>query len=251
MMNPFTVRSASNAWVIPVSILSLVLGFMMTAAWVTKENRPSRFSLLSDAQQVRVGTGSIDLQEQVQKLLDEVVKLREDKSKLEATLASGTGSSKVLNESLQEARLQAGLTELEGPGVMVTLRDNPKTAGGIGGIDSAIHDLDVLRVVNELWNAGAEAVSINGHRVAGGSNIRCAGSIILVDSVKVSPPLQIRAIGDPETMAGAMNLPGGVLGEIRATDPQMATLETVKSMRLPAFAGALPHKFGNVPKASE
>lgn len=247
MTNPFTARSTGSAWAIPVSVLSLVLGFMLTAAWVTRETRASRFGLMSEAQQARVGTGSIDLQEQVQKLLDEVVKLREDKSKLEATLASGTGSSKALNESLQEARLQAGLTELEGPGVMVTLRDNPKAAGGLGSLDSAIHDLDVLRVVNELWNAGAEAISVNGHRVAGGSNIRCAGSIILVDSVKVSPPLLIRAIGDPETMFGAMNLPGGVLGEIRSTDPQMATLEQVKSMRMPAFAGALPHKFGKVP----
>ncbi len=246
-MNPFSQSITRKSWVLPVSLLTMVLGFMMTAAWVTNENRRSRLDLAGASQQNRVGMGTIDIQEKYEQMSEEVAKLRSEKTKLERALGSNSSSSKLLNDSLQEAKNQACLTEVEGPGVVVILRDSAKPTSGFGA-DQAIHDFDLLRVVNELWNAGAEATSVNGHRVAIGTSFRCVGSVIMVDNVRVAPPIVIRAIGDAPTLNGALNLPNGVLSEIRSSDANMATVEVVRKMRLPAYTGSTTHKYAVVPK---
>lgn len=246
-MNPFASRIQSNSWVIPVSVLSLVLGFMLAAAWVTKDNRASRLALLGASQQNRVAAGPIDVQEEYTQLANEVTKLRADKTRLENKLSDRSDSSKVLNDSLQEVKSYAGLTELEGPGLIVTLRDSTKQNTGFA-LDQIIHYWDVLRMVNELWAAGAEAIAVNGHRVAPGTSFQCVGNTILVDTIKIAPPINIRAIGDSKTMMGGLNIPGGFLEEIRSEDPAMVSLEAVKKLTLPAYTGSTDHKLGQVPK---
>ena len=60
-----------------------------------------------------------------------------------------------------------------------------------------IYDSDLTRLVNGMWQAGAEAVAINGHRITTLTPIRSAGSAITVDYVSLSPPYVLEAIGDP------------------------------------------------------
>jgi len=249
-VNPFTTaRNPANSWVIPVSAMCLVLGMMGTMAWVTDQNRPSRRSLLGDDQRTRVLSGPIDLQEQYGKLSDEVQKLRAENTKLQNAMSSQTGSTKALNDSLQEAKAFAGLTELEGPGVVVTLKDIGKIRPDMQIVDQAIHDTDVAGVVNELFNAGAEAIEVNGHRVVSTTNFRCVGTTILVDSAKIAPPVVIRAIGVADTLFGGMGLPDGALDQIRQTDPAMVEIEKVKLMKLSAYSGSTQRAAGKVPKA--
>jgi uncharacterized protein YlxW (UPF0749 family) len=246
-MNPFSQSLSGNKWVVPVSLLSVVLGFMMTAAWVTNENRHGRLQLAGPGQGSRVGMGTIDIQEKYDEVSQEVAKLRSEKTTMERALGDKNGSSKVLNDELQDAKTQACLTEIEGPGLTVTLKDSVKPVQGFGQ-DQAIHDFDLLRVVNELWNAGAEAIAVNGHRVAVGTSFRCVGSVIMVDNIRVAPPIMVRAIGDAQTLNGALNIPLGVLSEIRSSDPSMVVVEIVSKMRLPAYTGSTTRKYGIVPK---
>lgn len=247
-MNPLVSRITGNSWVAPVSLMCVVLGFMIATAWVTDQTRDSRMSLLSPAQRNRVQSGSIDMNSAIQETQAEVAKLRAEKTKLENAMASQTSSTKALNDGLQEAKIMAGLTDLEGPGVRVELRDSKKPASGIFPADLIIHDIDVLKVVNELWNAGAEAITVNNHRVVGGTSFRCVGSVILVDDVKIASPVIIRAIGDPDTLKGAMDLPEGVLSDFREIDPAMANVSKVDKQRLPAYAGSTSKRTGIVPK---
>jgi uncharacterized protein YlxW (UPF0749 family) len=202
------------------------------------------------SQQARVAAGPIDLQESSKKLSDEVARLQEEKTKLESTLATQTGGSKVLNEELQNLKTFAALTKLEGPGVVVTLRDSGKQQQQYVQ-DQIIHDVDVLRVVNELWNAGAEAITVNGLRWSNTTSCRCVGSTILVNNTVIASPIKVRAIGDAATMSGALNIPGGVLSEIRSLDPAMAQVETVKWQSFPAFTGNTSQKIGKVPTATK
>jgi len=239
----------------PVSGMCLVLGFMISLAWVTQTTRSSRQNFLSPDQKIRVNEASVDI-DAFQRMSATVSKLQADKTRLENSYASQGGLSKVLNDSLQELKVFAGLTKVVGPGVIVTLRDSGKGNAGMGlniGVpsDINIHDTDVLKVVNELIASGAEAVSVNNHRVAGNTSFRCVGPTILVNDVKIASPVVVRAIGDPTTLLGAMNLGGGVLSEIRQTDPSMVQIEAVKSQELPEFVGNTTHKFAKPPKETK
>lgn len=247
-MNPLVSRITGNSWIAPVSVMCVVLGFMIATAWVTDQTRASRLNLLSPAQRNRVQSGNIDMETAIQETQAEVAKLRAEKTKLENAMASQTSSTKALNDSLQEVKILAGLTDIEGPGVRVELRDSKKPASGIFPADLIIHDVDVLKVVNELWNAGAEAITVNNHRVVGGTSFRCVGSVILVDDVKIASPVIIRAIGDPDTLKGALDLPEGVLSDFRDIDPAMANVSKVDQQRLPAYAGSTTKRIGIVPK---
>ena len=66
--------------------------------------------------------------------------------------------------------------------------------------ENIIHDQDVLRVVNELWASGAEAISINNIRLGPNSSVRCVGPVVNVNGAKVASPIKIRAIGDQDTL---------------------------------------------------
>lgn len=251
-MNPFASRMSGNAWIIPVSALCLVLGFMAVTAGITATTRSSRLSLLGASQGIRVGMGPIDLQEEYAKISDEVAKLRAENEKLQNSLGRRDSTSKVLNDSLQEAKAFAGLTELEGPGVSVTLADSKKPPPPMPLANNyIIHDMDVLKVVNEMFAAGAEAIDVNGHRVVTTSSFRCVGPVIHVDGVPVASPVVIRAIGDPAALQGGLELPDGVLAEIRQTDPDMAQIQQIKDMRLGAYTGSTARKFSKAPPPTE
>lgn len=251
-MNPFATRMSGNAWVVPVSALSLVLGFMVMAASITATTRSSRLGLLGASQSLRVGAGPIDTIDSTMKMSEEVKTLRAENDKLQKALGDRNSSTEVLNEGIEKSKAFAGLTDLQGPGLKVTLLDSRKSGpGGIQGNDTIVHDTDVLKVVNELFAAGSEAIDVNGHRVVTTSSFRCVGPVIHVDGVPVASPIVIRAIGDPATLDGGLALPNGVLAEIKITDPAMVQVERVKDMRIAAYGGSTERKYAKVPTANK
>lgn len=255
-MNPFVSRINRSSWEIWVSLVCLMLGIMISLAWISPATRSTRLGSLDPDQSARVASMSnvpADVPEKSNsKLEDEIARLRNDTTRLQNALADRSKEAAALNQSLQENKVFAGLTEVEGPGVTVTLRDSQKPPPAtVSPTDVIIHDVDVLKVVNELWAAGAEAIAVNNHRVSVGTSFRCVGPVILVDGTRIASPVVIRAIGDPDTLLGALNLPGGALTEIRSLDPAMIQLERVKKHILPAFAGSTHHALLSVPKSSK
>ncbi|MDF3291722.1 DUF881 domain-containing protein [Streptomyces silvisoli] len=101
--------------------------------------------------------------------------------------------------------LLSGATAVSGPGVQLVVDDAKEASGGTGsgpretsGFSDTgrVRDRDLQRVVNGLWQSGAEAVSINGQRLTALSAIRAAGEAILVDNKPLVPPYTVLAIGD-------------------------------------------------------
>ena len=102
--------------------MSAVLGFMMMTAVVTARKGRTT-DPVDPEQQRRLDEGSWDQREEIKRLTDEVSKLQQSKTVLETALSGKNVTSRVLNEQLQELKMFALLTEIEGPGVIVTLRD--------------------------------------------------------------------------------------------------------------------------------
>jgi uncharacterized protein YlxW (UPF0749 family) len=242
--NPFA-KIHNEQWVVPVSALSLVLGFMIVGAWVTENNRGQRIRSLSPDQQKRINEGAVDLDKYLA-LQSEVDKLQKKSTLLEKAIASKGNSSDTLNNQLQDVKTSAGLTELEGKGVIVTLRD--KAGATLETFDNLIHDIDILKTTNELFAAGAEAISINGQRLVTQSSIRCAGPVVLVDGVKVASPFIISAIGDPDVLYSSYLIPRGARDEIAGASPEMVQITKEKRISIPAYLGPMARKVATVPK---
>ncbi|QCB21520.1 DUF881 domain-containing protein [Streptomyces sp. SS52] len=104
----------------------------------------------------------------------------------------------------------SGAIEVHGPGVKLVV-DDAKDAGaggdgqprGTSGFSDTgrVRDRDMQRVVNGLWESGAEAISINGQRLTALSAIRAAGDAILVDNRPLVPPYTVLAVGDGERLS--------------------------------------------------
>lgn len=176
----------------------------------------------------------------------EVAERELEETRQNATKENSRGTE--LEEELSKANKLLGLTELTGAGVIVTLADNNEKKAADVEIDDninyyLIHDVDIWSIVNELFNAGAEAISINGQRVIGNTAITCSGAVITINGVKLGSPFKINAIGNPETLYSVAR-PGGYLESISSTG-SIATIEKSNSITVAKYMGTLSPKYLN------
>ncbi|MCX5598568.1 DUF881 domain-containing protein [Streptomyces phaeochromogenes] len=139
----------------------------------------------------------------------------------------------------------AGAVEVHGPGVKLVV-DDAKEADGGGDGDARetsgfsdtgrVRDRDMQRVVNGLWESGAEAISINGQRLTALSAIRAAGDAILVDNKPLVPPYTVLAVGDGERLSTAFQNSGDgqYLDALRKNFHIRTGISVEDDIRLPA-----------------
>lgn len=114
------------------------------------------------------------------------------------TAALGSdGTSRALEAQIDRLGPAVGLRPVTGPGVVVVVDDAPTT---VGDARDQVLDLDLQVLANGLWASGAEAVSINGHRLSALTAIRGAGDAITVDYRSLTRPYEVEAVGDPRTL---------------------------------------------------
>jgi uncharacterized protein YlxW (UPF0749 family) len=184
-----------------MAIAGLLMAVTYDQAAAGAEGREQvREALIGDID--RESSVSDDLQDQLQDLSQEVTSTRD-----ELLAASAVGQDAL--DDLDRAEQGSAAVRVTGPGLLVTLANaDPKAdedpVGGATEDDGRgrVRDGDLQLVVNALWSAGAEAVSINGQRLGPLTAIRFAGEAVLVDFKPVTNPYEITAIGDPDTLAG-------------------------------------------------
>ncbi len=124
-------------------------------------------------------------------------------------LASLQATAARLEEELQLELASAGLLEVKGPGVTVTLADLSDTSARQVTAD------DVMLVLNELRAGGAEAIAINGERVTARLRVArdrlAAVAPLRINDLHITGPVEIMAVGDPGTLVASLNMRGGVV----------------------------------------
>ena len=139
-----------------------------------------------------------ELQDQVSELERTHQELQSGSTSREAALDAATRSAAALG-------ILSGRLPAEGPGVTVTVRDP----------EQSVSALTLLNLLEELRNAGAEAVQLNDQRLTASSYVLGTDDGIEVDSTLLSPPYRWVAIGDPDTIATALAIPGGALAKVQ------------------------------------
>lgn len=136
-------------------------------------------------------------------LEDEITKIRGKLEEFHKFDSDGQGRLTKLQSEILQAKKNAGLTALKGPGIVINLADKKDEAdiamkSGTTSLEAfLIHDDDIISIINDLRAAGAEAISVNGLRIVSTTDIKCAGYVILVNTTRLAPPYAIKAIGNP------------------------------------------------------
>jgi len=99
-----------------------------------------------------------------------------------------------IEEQIASKDVLLGTTDVHGEGIVININDG----------NDLIHQEDIVILLDELKNAGAEAISVNEQRIISNTYVYCDGSVILIDGVKIGNPFVIKAIGDSETIYGAI-----------------------------------------------
>lgn len=148
----------------------------------------------------------------------EIATLERQLAALELGGSRGASSVNEIKADLDRIRAWAGLDRIAGDGIAITIN------GPIGA--SALEDL-----VNELRNAGAEAIAVEDVRVVPGTVVGGLPGAVSVDDTALADPFTIRAIGTPETLTGSLARAGGIIAQLAATDPA-ATIEVEEAVRM-------------------
>lgn len=212
MMNP---RAANTGWrkIAAISALAFVLGFMLVLQirtispayddQMSKESDTDRAAYL-----LQLYNNVVDLREEVGKLQTEITSYKNDQD-----------SAAKLLKDVNDMKAQAGALALSGPGVTVQIN---------GGVTM----FDLQDMVNELRNAGAEAVALNGKRIVLRTVIGGDGSpdYISIDGQLVHGPYILAAIGSPSDLQTALERKGG-LKEILEAE-QGITVDVARSDKI-------------------
>ncbi|WP_250445743.1 DUF881 domain-containing protein [Actinotalea sp. C106] len=206
------------------------------------------FALVVQVQQNRDGGLSTLRQDELVRILDETTQRSDELEQQAASLraqraelASGNDTERAAREAAEERAvvqgILAGQLPAEGPGVELVIREPGEQ----------IPALVLYNLLEELRNAGAEAIQLGDLRLTTSSYFVDTVDGIVVDGTALTPPYRWRAIGNPETISPALNMPGGALAAVRnaggTTDLQSVDLvqvEATASLVTPEHASPAP-----------
>ena len=186
---------------IALTIVCILLGIMLAVQYKSINYNQSMASY-ENKRLDELKNELITLQGQKSTLQDRLKELEKENQTYAKVKAGDSVAAQQIQESLNDARIFAGLEDVKGKGIIITIDNN-------GFIFVA--DYDVLNVVNELRAAGAQAISVNDERIVAMTEIREAGQYIMVNGKQLSAPITIKAISDPDNLEHSLMMIGGVV----------------------------------------
>lgn len=146
-----------------------------------------------------------------------------------------------LERQIKEANMLLGVTDVKGSGVIITLKDGLATPTTLDASLLLVHDRDILNIINELKNAGAEAIEVNGERVVNNTASVCDGNVILLNGERISSPFTITAIGLPESLI-TLNRAGGYLSLLDQANV-ITDIKKSNNITIPKYTGIMKFKY--------
>ncbi len=240
---------ATPTWQVTLFVALVALGFLM-AAQARSEAPRVRYTTQERAPLVET---VLALQAQQDALKEEILVLRSRITAAEEGTAGSTRQVRDINDALLAARLAAGIVALEGPGLVLQLEDSQvPIPPGASAADYRVGARDLRSVVEELWLAGAEAISVNGERIVPSAAIIDIGGSVLVNSAYLAPPYQVAAIG-PADLYDVLAASAGFVDLVQARVERYGirvSFAQPDTVTVPAYAGAVTLRYARTPVAS-
>lgn len=166
------------------------------------------------------------LNTQADALQAELADLKVQLNELRRSSESEAASADAVREQLDSLEVLAGVTAATGPGVVMTITDP----------QGAVSYDAMIDIVQELRDAGAEAIAVNGSRIGVATAFAERDGKVVVDGRPLSPPYRVVAIGQATTLEGGLNIPGGAIDAISALKGVRAEVQKQAKVDVPALA---------------
>lgn len=161
-----------------------------------------------------------------EQLTEELKSLKKEKENLQSEInsvkkdietyrgKSEKGEQDILKSEIEKYETLAGYTDVEGKGIEVEI-NSTKTLGSFDKNDSILYNYDLLlSMINKLNSAQASAISINNQRVVSNTYMYLKEDKLYMNDTVIKEPITIKAIGDSDTLASALNIKYGIVWEI-------------------------------------
>lgn len=225
-----------------------IMGFMLTIAicmqMKTVSTNGSTWSLNQTESELK--SQVLKMKEKYENAYND---LQNAEKELESARQNATNNNtelETLENEIKEANKLLGQTNVKGEGVLIKLKDGIATPNTLDASALLVHDRDILNIINELRNAGAEAIEVNGQRVVSTTASMCDGNVILLNGEKISSPFTISAIGLPESLAG-LNRAGGYLSILKKAHVSVE-LNKTNNIKISKYTGIISFKYAKEAK---
>jgi uncharacterized protein YlxW (UPF0749 family) len=223
-------------WQLPVALLGVALGLLLTLQF--KAQVAYKQSLLPSKRIEELTYAWRQVEKKRIAMEGEVTGARR---KLQALGGAPAQTQANGSDQVTDSRLVAGFTAVSGPGIEVVLTDADDTPVS-EFVTRRLNGDDLLKVVNELRVANAEAIALNGERLISQSEIVTAGNGIMVNQRRVSRPYHFKAIGEAAVLARALKAKGGILENLQFYGTR-ATITPKRIIRVPAYRGRIDLRY--------
>jgi len=232
-------------WHIPITIVLLCLGIMLSLQFQAQTRIASDLTLQRTETLIAMVRG---FSEKRQRLALEIIDLGTQLSSQEESYRNEETLLDSINQEMKKLQIVNGSAPVNGPGLTITIEEF-----------MPIIYTDILNIINELWNAGAEAITINEHRITGHSTISVAEDVfseanfsifMTVNHEKLEYPLIIKAIGNANNLDKGLTLPGGIMDNL-ALFNAYPEIEKVEALEIPAIQKPVTYYFMNEYKPTE
>lgn len=194
-----------NTNIILIGIICFILSFAVSIQLKTIKNTELITYRTSSNTNLRDST--IKWEEKYNEIIENIKEKEKELNDIRTQAVKDNPEALEKEQSLNENNTLLGLTDVQGPGVIITLKDSEYATNKNIGITEDIknflvHDANLREIVRVLKTSGAEAISINDQRIVSSTSIICSGNVIRVNDEKVGSPFTIKAIGSPELLYG-------------------------------------------------
>lgn len=181
---------ARNQRVFAISLIAVILGFVVVLQ-IRSQDQVTRSLATQDDTSVALLIN--DLNKANAQLLQQTVALAQRQVALQQALDSGGTDTRALDREVMILGVVSGTVPAHGPGIQMR-------------VDGPVQDFEIQDALNDLRNAGAEALALNGYRLIAGTPVVTKGQTLTVDGHPVNAPFVLQAIGDPVQLDSAASI---------------------------------------------
>lgn len=227
-----TPPAGPDRWLRVATVLACaVVGFLLVAQFRATENLGERLDIEREEDLAQI---LADLNTQSDRLQEEITSLRLTLLAFENSAETEELALRSLRRRLNELRILAGTVPVEGQGVRMTVEDP----------QAQVTQELLVDVVQELRDAGAEAIAVNDIRLVASSAFTTRNGRLVLDGAPLDAPIAVAAIGPSDTISKALAIPGGAIDSLQSRSDVTVRVESLELLTVPARPETAPFVFG-------